>query len=498
MSSGGARKKTKANEDERHLCLLCMKDFSSNASLRTHKSESHDGARERIQPLKCPCCDMFAQTHKGLKNHLLSCSDVGKLTFPLPCSWCKEATILADVQALADHCHHCEAWPLAVVRKEDDMRKFDQELVKNTMHFASAQYAKDMFVAVDMKTAGGDTMFGFVLTSSAHLLGEGKVAFVSPLKHRLEETLEDKDLQLALKPHKYGLLVNVKDYELLEDNDPFCCMPFSGHSELITRKLQGCLIQSGYDVIMCLKVEVYGRSPEEDPHGVASLVSPDVRSFKVVNEMNEGASQLMIGTVRWNVLVTMSVVLTSGKIIVGPHNTAFNPHKASHVWLKKGGEKEMFNNVVRQTRSHFDDDITYKKHACVHPRFLKFNTMPVTLATLWAFKTTARGWSGLKLAAFVFHKLYSDYGVVLLKSDVEKYLREVRPKKDEDDGGILANLNRLVHVMRVKETRPVMEEVNKELKCLANSIQKEQTKLNLGIVTAEVQKVIDGIIMGKM
>ncbi|KAF9540168.1 hypothetical protein EC957_004607 [Mortierella hygrophila] len=366
------------------------------------------------------------------------------------------------------------------------------------MHFASAQYAKDMFVAVDMKTMGGDTLFGFVLPSSAHLLGEGKVAFVSPLKHRLEETPEDKDLQLALKPHKYGLLVNVEDYELLEDDDPFCYMPFKGHSELITRKLQGCLIQSGYDVVMCLKVEVFGRSPDEDPHSVASLVSPDVRSFKVINEMNEGANQLMIGTVRWNVLVTMSVVLTSGKIVVGPNNTTFFPHKASHVWLKKGGEKAMFNNVERQTRSHFDDDITYRKHACVHPRFLKFNTMPVTLATLWAFKKASRGWSGLKLAAFVFYKLYSDDGVVLLKSEVEKYLKEVRPKKDEDDCGILGNLQRLMHVMRDEETRPVTEEVNKELKSLANSIQKEQTKLNLGIVTAEVERVIDGILKGKM
>ncbi|GJJ74917.1 hypothetical protein EMPS_07275 [Entomortierella parvispora] len=66
----------------------------------------------------------------------------------------------------------------------------------------------------------------------------------------------------------------------------------------------------------------------------------------------------------------------------------------------------MSNNVERQTRSHFGDDITYRKHAFVRPLFLKFNTMPVTLATLWAFKKTLRGWSGQRLAAFVFVQLY--------------------------------------------------------------------------------------------
>ncbi|KAF9952148.1 hypothetical protein BGZ65_005473, partial [Modicella reniformis] len=272
-----------------------------------------------------------------------------------------------------------------------------------------------------------------------------------------------------------------------------------GQSELVARKLEGCLIQSGYDVILCLKVELFGRSPDEDSHGVASLVSPDVRSFKVVNEMCEGASQIMIGTVRWNALVTMAAVLTSGKIVVGPHNTIFYPHVASRVWLKKGGEKDMHNNVERQTRSHFDEEVTYGKHAAVHPRFLKFNTMPVTLATLWAFKKAAKRWSGLKVAAFVFSNLYTEGGKVL-KSQVEEYLKEVRSTKgeDEDDPGIRGNLKRLVQVMKDEETRPVSDKVDKELRDLANRVQKAQTDINHGIVAAEVEKVIDGILRGKM
>ncbi|KAG0276585.1 hypothetical protein BGZ95_007326 [Linnemannia exigua] len=166
--------------------------------------------------------------------------------------------------------------------------------------------------------------------------------------------LEDKVLQLALKPHKYGLLANIKDDELLEDDGPFCCMPFSGHSELITRKLQSCLIQSGYNVIRLLKVEVFGRSPDEDAHSMASLVLPDVRSFKEFNEMNEGANQLMIGMAR----------------------------------------------------------------LCSHSR------------------RRQEGGRAQKPAAFVFYKLYNNGGVVLLKSDVEKHLQEVWPKKGENNCGI--------------------------------------------------------------
>ncbi|KAF9918690.1 hypothetical protein BGZ65_012430, partial [Modicella reniformis] len=208
MSNEGARKKTKDDEDDKLLCYLCMKEFSTTGSLRTHKNESHDGSSKRILPLKCLCCDKFAQTRKGLKNHMRSCSEVANMTFPLSCSWCKKMeTILEDIRALADHCLHCDLWPqVSAVGQEEDMRKFDKELVENTRHLASAQCAKKMFLPVEMKVAGGQKLFGFVFDTSSKLLGEGKVALVSPLKRRLEETVEDVDLELALKPHKYGRL----------------------------------------------------------------------------------------------------------------------------------------------------------------------------------------------------------------------------------------------------------------------------------------------------
>ncbi|KAF9573891.1 hypothetical protein BGW38_008372 [Lunasporangiospora selenospora] len=64
----------------------------------------------------------------------------------------------------------------------------------------------------------------------------------------------------------------------------------------------------------------------------------------------------------------------------------------------------MNNNLMRQTRSNFDDKITFENHAAIHPRFIGFNTKPGTFSDLWSFKLTS-GWSGVKLAAFVSSSL---------------------------------------------------------------------------------------------
>ncbi|KAG0066496.1 hypothetical protein BGZ92_005319, partial [Podila epicladia] len=130
------------------------------------------------------------------------------------------------------------------------------------------------------------------------------------------ETLESTDLMVILKTHKYGRLANVNKYELVEDSDDFWCMPFSGGSELVARKLQSSLIQSGPDVIMCLEVEVYGRSSDEDPHGEAHVALPDIRPFKAVNQKLYDVSQLMNGTVRRNALVMMEMVASKANLIL--------------------------------------------------------------------------------------------------------------------------------------------------------------------------------------
>ncbi|KAF9999424.1 hypothetical protein BGZ79_006999 [Entomortierella chlamydospora] len=115
-------------------------------------------------------------------------------------------------------------------------------------------------------------------------------------------------------------------------------------------------------------------------------------------------------------------VLASGKTIVGPHSTFFKSHSKSHIWL----------NLERQTRTNFDDEITYGKHAAVHTRPLRYNIKSATQVNLRSFRKPSNGWQRLKLTASAFNKLYSGSGVVLTKG-VEERIAAMRCDKEDDD-----------------------------------------------------------------
>lgn len=275
--------------------------------------------------------------------------------------------------------------------------------------------------------------------------------------------------------------------------------PFTSSGSL-SRSLQSCIIESGNMAILCLKIEVYGRSRDEDPHGDKTVAKPDVNPYKIVNQKFEDCCQLMIGTVRWNALVTMAVELTTGKVIVGPHNTFFKPHANSCFWLKKDAGKDMHNNLPRQTRTNFHNQVTYGNHAAIHPRFLGYNTRPVTLADLWSFKIEASGWSGVKLVAFVFHRLYGSTGTIS-KSEIQERLKLVIQSSKgaindgTDSGSIHDNLACLVEVMEATVRRPVSVEVDKQLRGLADKVKTHITRTNHDVITEEVHKTIEGMIL---
>ncbi|KAF9280624.1 hypothetical protein BGZ88_012087 [Linnemannia elongata] len=311
--------------------------------------------------------------------------------FPSRCPACDEQ--IKEARDLAIHCLKCIKWPVDFAKQQADLQEFDAELLKSTRHMATAHFSKDIFEAVELRLSGGDKMFGFVLPGGSERLGQGSEAFVRPLKRRRDdEKIVGEDLKLMLKTHAFCSLVDVDKYSLLEDGDPLCCMPFLTHGKELARRLVGILIQSGVDILLCLKVEVYGRRKSEDPHA-SDLAMPDARPFKVVNEEHDSARQVMIGTVRWNALITLAVVVTTD--------------------LKSNGR-----------------------------------------------------WSGIKVAAFLFHQVYVRGKVS--KADVEKRLGMCRAEKD--DSVLSAILQQLVEDMEPEERRPVSEKVNKNLTTLAGRI----------------------------
>ncbi|KAG0007422.1 hypothetical protein BGZ81_004922, partial [Podila clonocystis] len=191
----------KEKDVEKHTCYLCGQESKSEAVLRTHKSESHDGPRRRIHPLRCQWCPKNFQTRKGLAKHLLSCPGVREQSFSLSCPTC-ELTI-ADAEALSSHTWQCDFWPEDIKSQQEGLREFEAQLIENTRHMATARYAQDLFEPVELRLEGGDKVFGLLLTGGAKRLGDGAMAYVRPLKHRLDHEIEDIELKLALRSHTY-------------------------------------------------------------------------------------------------------------------------------------------------------------------------------------------------------------------------------------------------------------------------------------------------------
>ncbi|KAF9127086.1 hypothetical protein BGX30_014953, partial [Mortierella sp. GBA39] len=363
---------------------------------------------------------------------------------------------MASAKTLSSHILDCKSWP----EEEEDFDELDAQLIKNTGHPATARFVNDIFDQAVITLPGGEKVFAYLPAGSSKRLGDGSEAYVRPLKRRSEKDITDSKLELVLRSHAYCSLVDIEDYRALGDKDQIWTKRFSGHGKELSRSLASLLIQSGDEVLLCLKVEVYGRRESEDAHNIPRLGEPDsIKHFKVANLTYDSSQMIIIGTVTWNALVTMAVVVTSGKVIVGPHNPWFHPHAASHLWILKNGDEDLNNNLERHTRSKFDQGSSYELFAAAHPRFLGYSTMPVTLSTLWDFKSRGKGkpWSGIKLASFVFHLLLNRGKI--LKADVIQPLHELQARenspKETATVGIVANLSRLVEAMRDEETKPV-------------------------------------------
>ncbi|KAG0257213.1 hypothetical protein DFQ27_005260 [Actinomortierella ambigua] len=180
------------------------------------------------------------------------------------------------------------------------------------------------------------------------------MTFVRPIKRRKSPVIVDIALETALKCHSYGGLVCIDDYRLADNGDEIWHMGFADNGEFLATNLEGLLLQSGDMVLLVNKVEVFGRTPTEDPHKLDVARPIGKKPFIVVNEWHDEAHKVMIGTVKWNALVTLGVFLTNGTVIV---------------------------------RSKFDVKLTFGNFAAVNPLLNNFRVWPDTLKTLYRFKT---------------------------------------------------------------------------------------------------------------
>ncbi|KAG9069589.1 hypothetical protein KI688_010493 [Linnemannia hyalina] len=336
---------------------------------------------ESTRRLQCLWCPKAYQTRKGVKTHFSTCPGFNDLSFPRSCTVC--GVKIETAKALQLHILDCKSWP----EEDDDFSELDAQLIAKTGHPATARFVNDLFEQAEVTLPRGEKVYAYLPVGSSKRLGDGTEAYIRPMKRRSDRVIVDSKLELSLRSHAYCSLVDIGNYKALGVKDPICTLRFSDHSKQLARNVSSPLIQSGDDVLLCLKVEVYGRRESEDAHHITKLGHPNSsRPFKVANRTHDNTQMVIIGTVRWNALVTMAVLVTSGRVIVGSHNPWFHPHAASHVWLLKNGDEDLNNNVERHTRSKFDQASSYELFAAAHPRFLGHCTLPVTLSTLWDFK----------------------------------------------------------------------------------------------------------------
>ncbi|KAF9312832.1 hypothetical protein BG003_005868 [Podila horticola] len=485
----------KAKTTRATSCYLCQKPISSTNALSFHKRDQHDGERRRIFPLKCQWCDIKPMTTRsGLAKHLATrCEGVLRLRFPLRCPSCDAECQGPD--GLSKHSLACYSWEQDTSSDDQLLDEFDKALIRVTRHQATAQYTERLFEKAELRLENGEREFAFIISRGSKRLMGGSKAHVHIVKRRAPEVVKDIKLDAALESHAYGRLVCLKDYKLLEDKDPLWHLPFPDNGELLATMFEGMLIQSGDDILLAYKVEVYGTADYEDPHA-QELAKPEGKNaFKVEGVYHDQTHKVMVGSVKWCVLVTLAVMVTDGTVIVGPDNKFFRPKSTSHVWIKKTSHdwikkkpaEDFYNTMARQLRSKFDSEATFALYSAVHPLLNHHTTMPVTLRTLYGFKSK-NAWSGVKVAAFVFHQLYTKRKIV--KAEVQMHVEEALSGRKGKSCASLKIVEQMIQVMAEVEAIPLSKPVNRVLTELAGNLSGEITHLNnTDVMDAVVKKI---------
>ncbi|KAG0049389.1 hypothetical protein BGZ83_005796 [Gryganskiella cystojenkinii] len=400
-------------------------------------------------------------------------------------------------ESLSKHSLACFSWKQDTASDEQFLDEFNKELNRVTRHPATSRLLDEMFEPAELRLPNGEKEFALMIPRGSKRLLSGTMAHVHVVKRRAPEVVKDVQINVTLNSHGFGCLVRLEDYKRLENDDPLWNLPLTDNGELLAQMFEGMLICSAADILLAYKVEVNGTAAYEDSHA-QEVVKPEGRNmFKVENVYHDSTHKVMVGAIKWSVLVTMAVMLTDGTVVVGPNNKIFSPKatssvlikNASYKWIKNKPLEHLYNTMERQLRSGYDNESTFALFSAVNPLFNHHTTMPVTLKTLYAFKCN-KVWSGVKVASFVFHQLYSKRKIV--KAEVETHVKEALSGRRSCE--TLRIVTQMVEVMAEEEKLPVSK-VNKCLTELASTLSGELTTLNNTDVKNAVLKKIRSMIL---
>ena len=293
-------------------------------------------------------------------------------------------------------------------------------------------------------------------------------------------------LSQALLAHRYGKLAlgDLHLYKALDDKT--CRKNFKSSARKIAKKLAGALIHSMNNVLLVLKVEVYGRKESEYPHQ-QPLAFPVLEPYVVQSVEHDRTTKILIGTASWLALVTSCVQLNTGDVVVGPHNTHFTPHARTSICIREDYKKNI--TIERHLRSKFHMAETFKKCAGVFHLFQESTCLPITFQSLhehYLSKTS----SGIKTLAATFFQLYQDKA--LSQTRLAEQVGDAAPESSR----ISRNIHHLQQMLNQSDGHmvKVTENISKQLRVLGDHAVGNITSLNHSVVKQSVQKRIEIIL----
>ncbi|KAG0337068.1 hypothetical protein BG004_007799 [Podila humilis] len=384
----------------------------------------------------------------------------------------------------------CDTWELD--KREDKKKRveFTKALNKTTKNVHINQLVESLFEPIHLRLASGEEGYGLLLPVGNQRLPfeGGSHAFLQRFDSSSSLSVQDVELEAVLlaSVRFLGPCRRVPDPG---GHGPSLHKSFGTYGEKLAQSPEGILVQSGHEVLLALKAEVYGVSQCHDSH-TQDLAKPTGTPLIKVERVHDNTTKIMIGTMAWRLLVTSAGLLGSGSVVVGPDNREFFLHASSTVWVKNTDWLNMYNTMERQVRSKLDQAATFGPYAAVVVRFNHEKTMPVTLKSLYSFKFN-HAWFGLKLVAFIF-KLYQDRKVA--KADLETHFRSATERREENANGTLDIIKDIVANMADVEVAPVTAGHNNLLKLLATKLSGEMTRLNKESVEHAVELRIQELI----
>ncbi|KAF9574851.1 hypothetical protein BGW38_008278, partial [Lunasporangiospora selenospora] len=177
-------------------------------------------------------------------------------------------------------------------------------------------------------------------------------------KPRAQTNVESADIEIFISTSRFGAIVDITDYKPLEPS--IFLQGYKASKSEIAQTLAGAMIHTGSQVVLIPKVEIYGRTPADDPHSF-DLVKPILDVKKVCKIFHDNVEKLIIGTLQWSALATSSIELTTGIIEVGANNSHTHTASQSTIWFRNDWQLNPL--VERQLRSKFYHKETYSKSA---------------------------------------------------------------------------------------------------------------------------------------